>query len=248
MPRVAVVGPIDHIDAAEGQLDGLCAVAAAGPTAAPVPTCPDWTVADLASHVGQFCGFWAHVLCEGSGRPKPSFPDPPAGEAIAEWLAAVSPMLIAELRATPAETPVWTWYEPDQTAGFVARRAAHELSIHRYDAQSARGRCDPIDAEVAADGIDELLGTLVVAGRRSGGATGQTLHVHGTDDGVPAEWLVTLGADAVEVQRQHGKGDLALRGAASDLELLLYGRPTLGAVERFGDPSVLDTFYREFTF
>jgi uncharacterized protein (TIGR03083 family) len=248
MSRVSGVRPREHIDAAERQLDGLCAAVGAGSTAVPVPTCPDWTVADLATHVAQFCGFWAHVLCEGSGRPKPSFPDPPVGEAIAGWLAEVGPMLVAELRATPAETPVWTWYQPDQTAGFVARRAAHELTIHRYDAQSARGRCDPIDAVVAADGIDELVGTLVVARDRSGAASGQTLHVHGTDDGVAAEWLVVLGADTIEVRRQHGKGDLALRGAASDLELLLYGRPTLGAVERFGDASVLDAWYREFTF
>ncbi len=226
----------------------LRAAVGAGSTAAPVPTCPDWTVADLAAHVGQFCGFWAHVLCEGTGRPKPSFPDPPAGEVIAGWLAEVSPMLITELRATPAGTPVWTWYQPDQTAGFVARRAAHELNIHRYDAQSARGQCDPVDAVVAADGIDELLGTLVVASDRSVPASRQTLHLHGTDDGVTAEWLVILGPGAIEVRREHAKGDLALRGAVSDLKLLLYGRPTLGTVERFGDPSVLDAWFRVFTF
>jgi uncharacterized protein (TIGR03083 family) len=242
------MGAVDHTDTAERQRELLRAAVGAGSTAAPVPTCPDWTVADLATHVGQFCGFWAHVLCEGSGRPKPSFPDPPAAAEIAGWFAEVSPMLIAELRATPAETPVWTWYQPDQTAGFVARRAAHELSIHRYDAQAARGRCDPIDAVVAADGIDELMGTLVVAPDRSGAANRQTLHLHGTDDDLTAEWLVMLGAGAIEVRREHGKGDLALRGAVSDLELLLYGRPTLGEVERFGDPTVLDAWYRVFTF
>jgi hypothetical protein len=34
----------------------------------------------------------------------------------------------------------------------------------------------------------------------------------------------------------------------SDLELLLYRRPTLGEVERFGDAGVLDAWYREFSF
>jgi hypothetical protein len=34
----------------------------------------------------------------------------------------------------------------------------------------------------------------------------------------------------------------------SDLELLLYGRPTLGPVERFGDDTVLDGWYRTFHF
>ena len=243
-----VTPSLDHIAAAERELDALCGAVAAGPVTAPVLTCPDWTVADLAIHVGQFCGFWAHVLCEGAGRPKPPVPDAPTGDAIGPWFADVSPMLIAELRATPPDTDVWTWYPPDRTARFVARRAAHELAIHRYDAQSARGTCEPIEAFLATDGIDELFGTLVIARERSGAATGQTLHVHGTDDGVPAEWLVTLTSDAIDVRREHGKGDLALRGATSDLELLLYDRPTLGPVERLGDPSVLDAWYREFTF
>jgi uncharacterized protein (TIGR03083 family) len=238
----------DLVAAAERELDALSSAVAAGPIITPVPTCPEWTVADLASHVGQFCGFWAHVLCEGSGRPKPLVPDPPAGDAIEQWFAEVSSMLISALRDTPPGTAVWTWYPPDRTARFVARRAAHELAIHRYDVQSARGTCEPIEAALAADGIDELFGTLVVARNRSGEASGQTLHVHGTDAGVSAEWLITLKPDAIDLRREHGKGDLALRGAASDLELILYDRPALGPVERLGNPSVLDTWYREFTF
>ena len=38
--------------------------------------------ADLAVHVGEFCGFWSHVLCEGTGRPKTPFPDPPDGDDV----------------------------------------------------------------------------------------------------------------------------------------------------------------------
>ncbi len=34
----------------------------------------------------------------------------------------------------------------------------------------------------------------------------------------------------------------------SDLELLLYQRPTLGDVQRFGDDAVLPAFHRVFTF
>ncbi len=57
-----------------------------------------------------------------------------------------------------------------------------------------------------------------------------------------------LDPDGVQVTREHAKGDLALKGGVSDLEMLLYQRPTVGAVERFGDDSVLETFHREFTF
>ena len=44
------------------------------------------------------------------------------------------------------------------------------------------------------------------------------------------------------------QGTLALRGAVSDLELLLYDRPPIGPVERFGQEAVLDAWYRAFHF
>jgi hypothetical protein len=50
------------------------------------------------------------------------------------------------------------------------------------------------------------------------------------------------------VTRDHRKGDLALRGAVSDLALVLYGRPPLGPVERFGDERVLELWNATFTF
>jgi hypothetical protein len=74
-----------------------------------------------------------------------------------------------------------------------------------------------------------------------------TLHLHGTDYS-PAEWLIRLAPDGMQVTREHAKGDLALKGPVSDLEMLLYQRPTVGTVDHFGDESVLDAFHREFTF
>jgi uncharacterized protein (TIGR03083 family) len=240
---------LERIDATERELGALHEAMAAGDLAAPVPTCPDWTVADLAVHVGQFLGFWTHVLCEGTGTPKTPFPDPPAGDARRGWLVDLGGHALDQLRRTDPATPVWTWYEPDQSAGFVARRVVNELAIHRYDTQAARGTAAPVEATLAVDGIDEVLGPLL---RRepTGRASGQTIHLHGTDDGLspPAEWLVTLLPDRIDVARTHAKGDLALRAGVSDLELLLYRRPPLGDVQRFGDESVLDLWYDEFTF
>ena len=48
--------------------------------------------------------------------------------------------------------------------------------------------------------------------------------------------------------REHAKGDLALKGAVSDLEMVLYQRPTVGEVQRFGDDAVLPAFHHVFTF
>jgi len=257
----------DLVAAVEGELGALVAAVGEGDGRARVPTCPDFSLADLAVHVGTFCGFWSHVLAEGTGRPKPPFapapaPAPaPAADADgddpggrAAWVAGVGAGLVAELRATDPQTPVWTWHPTDDHAAFVARRAAHELAVHRVDAQlAARGAADPVAPALAADGIDEVFVLQAHApGRTATGAdpagrTGQTLHLHGTDHS-PAEWLVTFAPGGVQVERSHAKGDLALRGAVSDLEMLLYQRPPTGAVEQFGDPAVLDLFHHEFTF
>src|SRR2546430_17466248 len=41
------------------------------------------SLADLTKHLGEFACFWTHVLCEGTGRAKTPFPDPPSGAALA---------------------------------------------------------------------------------------------------------------------------------------------------------------------
>jgi uncharacterized protein (TIGR03083 family) len=210
-----------------------------------VPTCPDWTLSDLAVHAGGVAGFWTHALCEATGRPKPPFAEhPPDGDAAA-WFEDVTGHLVEELRTASPDTQVWTWVPGDQSAGFVARRMAHEIAVHRFDAQSARRAPQPIDGALAADGIEEIF-VMVDAWPDSGRGTGETLHLHGTDRG--DEWLIAMNPEGLDVRREHAKGDLALRGAVSDLELLLYDRPPLGGVERFGDEAVLDAWYRVFKF
>lgn len=235
----------EHVEAVEPETRALAAAFRRADPGARVPSCPDWTVADLAEHVGGFSGFWAHVLCEGTGRPKPPFPEVQPGASLGDWYAEVAALLVAELRATPPDTAVWTWAD-DQSARFVGRRCAHELAVHRFDAELAIDAPLPIDAAVAADGIDEIFYMVDAASDRAGRGEGETLHLHGTDRG--DEWLLTLDPDGLQVERRHAKGDLALRGAVSDLELLLYQRPTLGDVERLGDERVLAAWQRVFTF
>ena len=60
-------------------------------------------------------------------------------------------------------------------------------------------------------------------------------HFHTTD--VPGEWVVVFDADGVAVSREHAKADVAIRGAASDLELFLYNRRGNDRLEIFGDPA-----------
>jgi hypothetical protein len=123
------------------------------------------------------------------------------------------------------------------------RSLALEMSIHRWDADNAFGDPAPLDPDLACDGIEEfftvaLPGLLQHRGQRAG--TGQTVHLHRTDG--EGEWMITLN-ELPEVTHEHGKGDAAVRGTASDLLLSLWGR--IDPPEAFGDTSILDHL-REF--
>ena len=66
------------------------------------------------------------------------------------------------------------------------------------------------------------------------------MHLHCTDgDG---EWLLRLTPDGLEVEAIHAKGDVAVRGTASDLLLVMMRRRPPDAVEVLGDRAVLDGF------
>ncbi len=243
----------EHVQATEHEIAALVEALGAGPLDVAVPTCPEWTLADLADHVGGFAGFWAHVLCEATDRPNTPFSDRPAGTDGpdgAAWFRSLGDDLLTLLQAIEPGQPAWTWAPGRQNAAFIARRSAHELAVHRYDAQSARGPASPIDGPLAIDGIDEIF-VLREAYAASGqgevaAGSGETIHLHATDR--EAEWLIELTGEGLAVRREHAKGDVALRGAVSDLELILYDRPPLGPIERFGDESVLGAWYRAFHF
>jgi uncharacterized protein (TIGR03083 family) len=246
----------EHVDAVARETRDLVVALRAGPVDAPVPTCPDWTVGDLLRHVGEFTVFWAHVLCEGTGRPKTPAPDMPAHDmpphdslAVADWYGALAASLVAELSVTDADQSTWSWVEDRRNAAFVARRCAHELAVHRVDVESARGAPRPIERALAADGIEEIfvmIGGMAARGEEMGRGHGESLLVQAVDG--PDVWALRLDPTGLAVSRAEARCDLELRGATSDLELLLYQRPPLREVARAGDGAVLDAWYRAFHF
>jgi uncharacterized protein (TIGR03083 family) len=247
----------EYLDAASLDLAALCAAVAAGPLDTRVPTCPDFDVDDLARHVGAFCIRWSSVLQDGrmvKFHPLHRDDTSQVPTDRAAWLRDVGDRLIEELRALPGDAESWSWYPPDQSARFIARRVANELCMHRVDAQLARGDAGPIDPALAADGIDEIFLIRQHHPRFAHDpvrGSGRTMHLHGTDGPAhlpAAEWMVALGADGLRVTREHAKGDLALRGTVGDLERLLYQRPSAEPVEMFGDATVLDELHELFTF
>ena len=59
---------------------------------------------------------------------------------------------------------------------------------------------------------------------------------------------MTRGADGMTVTREHAKGDVAVRGGAGDLLLVILGRIGTDAVEVIGDAGVLDAWRAEVRF
>jgi uncharacterized protein (TIGR03083 family) len=181
-----------------------------------VPTCPEWTMRQLVTHVGRAHRWATAIVTTRSAVPVP-FREVPDGKLPADprehagWLRAGAARVVDAVRAA-GDDQVWT-HRGAGPAWYWARRMAHETAVHRADAQIALGQRPRIDPVTAADGIDEWLGFLAAP---------------------------DPGEDTVEPG--HGKGDVAVRGPASDLLLVLMRRLPPGdpPVEVLGDAAVLD--------
>jgi len=126
------------------------ALAAADPDVR-VPSCPEWTAADLADHVAHVYQHKAEAMRQGA------MPDPwPPAEP--PTLAGAYAAMMAEFATREPEEATATWYEPEQTVLFWIRRMALETAMHRVDAELvAGGPVTPVAPDLAAEGIDEVL-------------------------------------------------------------------------------------------
>ncbi|HEY0807303.1 MAG TPA: maleylpyruvate isomerase family mycothiol-dependent enzyme [Pseudonocardiaceae bacterium] len=201
--------------------------------AAPVPTCPGWTVRDLLLHIGGVHRWAATIVGERRetpldlDQPHDVEAELPTDDALLDWYRAGHAHLVHTLSAAPVDLACWAFLPAPSPLAFWARRQAHETTVHRVDADRATGpgTSAPIDAELADDGIDELL-TCFVSGRnrRLRAPTDRTLHVHATD--VDTHWLVRIGADLPKAERVVGTepADMTVTGPAELLYLALWHR------------------------
>ncbi|MDH6575390.1 maleylpyruvate isomerase family mycothiol-dependent enzyme [Kitasatospora sp. MAP5-34] len=215
------------------------AEATAGHLALPVPSCPEWTVADLVGHTGSVHRFWAAIasgeLTDPSGYTPPARP---AEDGLLGWFAEGVELAAATLETLDPELPRWTWADR-KDVGFIQRRMAQETAVHAWDALAAVGREQPIEPVLAMDGVDEFLAHFAT-GAPPAGLPEAGIHLHAIDG--PGEWSIRTVDGAWQVGREHGKGAAAVRGTTSDLLLLLWQRRSPGQLETFGDLAVLETF------
>jgi uncharacterized protein (TIGR03083 family) len=236
----------DHIAAIRAHGERL-AGAAEVDLAAPVPSCPGWTAADLVAHVDVICQFWLPLVTGAIADPTDFRPRPAAAASKLVPSFRADVVALADVLAPLEPTmPCWTWSDRHEV-GFVQRRMAQEIAVHGWDATLAAGRPQPLEPMLAIDGIDEYLDVFVPA--RAGHADGASIsvHLHATD--ADGEWVVKMGDGRWSVERAHAKGDVAVRATASDLLLMLWGRrpPDDDAFEVFGEPELLAGFLERTT-
>ena len=239
----------------EASTAGLAEILAGHDQSLPIPTCPEWTLRQLVTHVGRAHRWAAEITRTRSAKPIPfrEVPDGKLPDDRAEqcaWLRAGAARIVDAVREAGSAL-VWSFTGPTP-AVFWLRRMAHETLVHRADAQlAACAEPEPvIDAEIAADAIDEWLtlltgGVLGSAGERTKLLpAGAGLHIHAADDGLGGrgEWMVRHSTGGLTVEPGHGKGDAALTGPAASLLLVLMRRRPVPdpAVTVYGDSAVVD--------
>lgn len=240
-----------HLDAVADAASAYVAAVAGADPATPIPTCPRWTLADLNRHHGTTYR-WIDHLVRHRARTRiwsTDLPlDPPADAAgLPDWIAAGAERMVATLRDTDPDTPLWTW-GAGRTARFWPRRALFEAVVHRADADIALGRAPDIAAELAADGVEEFLLNLPhaawIAPRLAGaGPDGESILLRPNESEHGWRILFTQG------WFEWGRGDtgtVEVTGSPGDLLLLTYGRLAAddARLTVTGDASVLDGWLR----
>lgn len=237
-------GAIDSTEVIRAEAQRFADVLATADPQARVPTCPDWTAADLLWHLTDVHLFWGGVLSraalteadlEGIEAAKP--PRPETTDAMLPIRERATAELTDQLDRLPDDEPRWSWWEAEQTVGFTRRMQTHEATIHRVDAELTAGLpVSPISTEVAAAGVDHCVD--VMWGWLPDWATyrPQALtRLVATDTG--QEWLVEVGRwtgtgpesgrefDEIRAARA-GEGEpvATVSGTATALDLWCWGR------------------------
>ncbi|WP_328606930.1 maleylpyruvate isomerase family mycothiol-dependent enzyme [Amycolatopsis sp. NBC_00345] len=229
------------------------AVAAAPDLDLQVPTCPEWTLFDLAQHLSDGRRAWAATIAAGPAATAKAAlqndPVPREREALSANLAASTQQLLDALREAGPDRGCWTWWGASQsppTCGAVARHQLQQIAVHTYDAQLTAGAPRPLPDEVALDGLEEFLFTCCAT--TSAWPHKPTAFDFHTTEG--RSWRFTVDGDGARSTRlptpaiAAGEGPepagVSVHGTASELVLFMYDRIPADAVRIDGDAGLFD--------
>ncbi|MFE9326040.1 maleylpyruvate isomerase family mycothiol-dependent enzyme [Nocardia sp. NPDC052278] len=220
----------------------------------PIPTCPDWTLANLIAHVGGG-NRWAAAMIAGGATEFLEFqqvPDvrrPREMDEADRWLRASARAVIDNIDTVGSDVPVWTPFGSPRPAEWWVRRRLHEATAHRADALLAVDRDVNIAPELGADGLSEFL-EIVESGPRFQTplevGTSLCLRAIDTDD----SWTIVRSGDTITIGDSPAPALLTVHGTAVDLFLLLLRRipPDSQRLAISGDLSVLATWLERVEF
>lgn len=198
-----------------------------------VPGCPDWTVADLITHLGQVQLFWAAVVAAGPAEA------PPAEDVIGDrephgdllvWSANATGRLVTELTHAGPDRLCWTWWDEfavaPNTSAAIARHQVQEAGVHAFDAQQAAGHALPLPPAVAADGVNEYI-TVELPTNGPWPYEPATVVL---ETGPGGSWVLDLGPLGVRILEGDVHGDVkptaTVTADPSDMVLAFYRRDT----------------------
>ena len=218
------------IDTIAGESARLAAVVAASDLEARVPSCPEWSVRDLAHHIGEVQWYWGeNVKAKNADQRAGAELTPlPEDADLLAWLGWCSYSLLGALREAGPDAPCWAWWPSPHTSGAVGRHQAQEAAVHRWDAEDVGGASRPLPDVLAADGVPEFVEIMIGA---DVAALPGTVTLTATDTG--ASWQV-----AGTAADRSGRVS-ELRATASDLVLMLYRRLPVPDAAVEGDPMLV---------
>jgi uncharacterized protein (TIGR03083 family) len=120
-----------------------------------VPSCPGWTVADLARHLGGIHRWARRAVLIGPSR-EPEGEGPADADDLHAWFDEGLDQLVRTLAECDPDQPCWAFGEP-ATVRFWSRRQLHETALHHWDAATSLGQPVQIADDLAVDGIDEVM-------------------------------------------------------------------------------------------
>jgi uncharacterized protein (TIGR03083 family) len=223
---------VEHCDLLDIEIENFAHILDAAPLESRVPSCPDWSVKDLAQHLGVIHRWAEHLVRSGATAYESSdsmnLDQGPVGP---DWIRDGGARLVTTLRASDPDHAMWAW-GLDQHARFWSRRQLHETLIHRMDLELAMGLSPETETRIAIDAIDEFLVNLKsaegfspkVRGLRG---TGEVLHVGITN--ADADWSIKFWPDGFHLSHDTETPTASLRGPATDVLLLLYRRSSLAS-------------------
>ncbi|WP_414637539.1 maleylpyruvate isomerase family mycothiol-dependent enzyme [Amycolatopsis sp.] len=204
-----------------------------------MPTCPRWTVRRLVGHLGRVQSWVRSALADPSGTGVERGRPPEDWETLLAWFDEQCTEMTAAM-ADP-DAPAWLPFDRyPKVAASWARRQAHEAAIHRLDAEHALA-AEPsmvYDAELASDGVDELINWMVPSRADWSKSTASgTIALYATD--TQRAWRVELTRGAPpRVEPTEGTGDLTITGTADALYRRVWSRPSNATVT--GDTGLLE--------